>query len=107
MTRFTALLATITLATAVLFRSPVEYRVIVCIIVSMATIILAARSFLGGKPAWALLFLAVVGLFTPFQINRFSHVFVSIADMATLALFAGSPIILRKAAAAVTPPKGS
>jgi hypothetical protein len=91
----------------VLLRSPFEYRIIVCIVVSAATILFAVRSLLSGKPAWAFLFLAVLGLFTPFQINRFSHAFVSIADMATLALFAASPLILRKSVLAVTQPKGS
>jgi len=107
LTRFTALLATITLAVAVLLRSPLEYRVIVCIVVSMATITLSIRSLLSGRPAWAILFLAVVGLFTPFQINRFPHSFVSVIDMATLALFACSPLILKRPAPAVTPPQGS
>ena len=107
LTRFMALLAILTLAVAVLFRSPLEYRILVGIIVSAATITLAVRILLSGKPAWALLFLSVLGLFTPFQIHRSSDAFVSIIDMATLALFAGSPIILRKSAATVTPPNAS
>ena len=107
MTRVTALLATLTLALAVLLRSPLEYRIVVCVIVSTATIILAVRSLLSGKLAWAIVFLAVVGMFTPFQIHRVSHELVALVDMATLALFAGSPMIFRKPAPAVTPRQGS
>jgi hypothetical protein len=107
MTRLVALLATLTLALAVLFRFPLEYRIIICIIVSTTTVILAVRSLLCRKLALALLFLAVLGFFTPFQINRFSPALVSIVDMATLALFAAAPIILKKSALAVTTPKGS
>jgi hypothetical protein len=98
-----ALLATLTLALAVLFRSPSDYRIFVCIIVSLATISLAVRSLFIGKPVWALLFLAILGLFTPFQVSRLSYAFRSIVDMASLALFAASPFILSKSVLTVTP----
>ena len=98
-----ALLATLTLALAVLFRSPSDYRILVCIIVSAATISLAVRSLFIGKPVWALLFLAILGLFTPFQVSRLSYAFRSIVDMASLALFAASPFILSKSVLTVTP----
>ena len=107
MTRFLALFATLTLALAVLFGSPVEDRIFVCLIISMTTVTLAVRSMLRGKLACALLFSVVLGFFTPFQINRFSPAFVSIVDMATLALFAVAPIILEKSAPVVPSPKGS
>ena len=107
LTRLVAFLATLTLGLAVLFRSPLEYRTIVCAVVSVATITLAIRSLFSSKPAWALLFLAVLCMFTPFQVTSFSHALVSIVDMATLALFAASPMILRNSALAVARPTRS
>jgi len=98
-----ALLATATLALAVLFRSPSDYRMAVCIIVSVAALTLALRCVVTRKLVWALPFLGILGLFTPFQLGRFSHPFVSIADMASLALFAASPVILRKSIMSVAP----
>jgi hypothetical protein len=89
-----ALIATVTLAAAVLFQSPSGYRVGVCIIVSVAATTIAVRGLFSGKLAWALLFLGVVGIFTPFQLSQFPHVLIAILDMATLALFAASPMIL-------------
>jgi hypothetical protein len=62
----------------------------------VATITLALRSPLTGKIVWALLFLSVLGVFTPFQRPQFSNLLISVLDMATLALFAASPMILRK-----------
>lgn len=96
MIRLITWIATATLATAVLFRSSADYRMPVCIIVSVATTVLAVRSLLVGKLVWALLFLGVLGIFTPFQRGQFSQEFVSIFDLATLALFAASPLLLRK-----------
>ncbi len=103
LTRLVALLATLTLATAVLFRSPAEYRVLVCIIVSLATVTLAARTLASRKPVWTLLFLAILCIFTPFQIGRFSHGFISVVDMASLALFAVWPMILRNSTTTTAP----
>jgi len=82
----------------VIFRYALDYRTLVCILVSLATIMLAVRSLLTGKLLWALLFAGVLGLFTPFHTTRLSHVNTSILDMATLALFAAAPIIFRKSA---------
>jgi hypothetical protein len=96
LTRLITFIATVTLAAAVLFRFSFDSRTAVCIIVSAATTVLAVRSLLSGKLVWALLFLSVLGIFTPFQRGQFSHVHISILDMATLALFAASPMILRK-----------
>ena len=90
------LIATSTLAVAVLFRSPPDFRMELCIIVSVAAITLAVRSLLTGKLVGTPLFLAVVGVFTPFSRTQFSHLLISVLDMATLALFAVSPILLRK-----------
>jgi hypothetical protein len=96
LTRLITLIATVILAAAVLFRSPADFRFEVCIIVSGATAILAGRSLFTGKLVWTLLFLGVLGVFTPFQRTHFSHLLISTLDMATLALFAASLIILGK-----------
>jgi hypothetical protein len=92
------LLATATLAAAVLYRSPADFRLGVCIIVSVAAATLAVRSLFTGKLVWTLLFLGVLGVFTPFHRAQSSHLLISILDMATLALLAASPIILGKSA---------
>jgi hypothetical protein len=98
LTRLITLIATATLAAAVLFRSPSDFRVGVCMIVSVATITLAVRSLLTGKLLLTLLFLGVLGAFAPFHQPQFSHLVISILDMATMALFAASPIIFGKSA---------
>lgn len=99
-----ALLATATLTIAVLFRSPADYRMAVCIIVSVAAVTFVIHCLFTGRLVWALAFLGILGIFTPFQLGRFSHGFVSVVDMASLAIFAASPIILRKSTLTVTPP---
>lgn len=91
-------MATVTLAVAVLFRSPSDFRLGLCIIVSVAAVTLAVRSLLTGKILWALLFLGVLGAFTPFHRTQFSHPIISILDMVTLALLAASPMLLGKSA---------
>jgi NADH:ubiquinone oxidoreductase subunit 6 (subunit J) len=68
----------------------------VCVIVSMAAVLLAVRSLFTGKIVYALLFLAILGIFTPFRSSQFAPVLVSILDLATLTLFAVSPMMLRK-----------
>jgi hypothetical protein len=95
LTRLITLLATAALAAAVLFRFSHDYRISVCVIVSLAALTLAVRSLSTGKLLSALLFLGVLGVFTPFRSSQFSNVFVSILDLATLALFAASPMMLR------------
>lgn len=99
-----ALLATAVLALAVLFRSPSDYRIVLCIIVSVAATTLVARCLFTGKLLWTLPFLGILGVFTPFQVGRFPHQLVSILDMASLALFAVSPMILRKSTMTVARP---
>lgn len=66
------------------------------IIVSVAAAMLAVRSLFRGKLLWALPFLGVLGIFTPFHRTQFSHLIISILDMATLALLAASPMFLGK-----------
>jgi hypothetical protein len=85
-----------TLALAVLWRSSPDYRLPVCLVVSVGAIFLAARSFSGGKFILGLLFLGALGVFTPFQSSQFSRALVQVLDMATLALFAASPFLIRK-----------
>lgn len=94
--RLPALVATATLAGAVLFRPSFDYRTAVCIVVSMATTALAVRSLFLGKVAWAVVFVGVLGLFTPFQRLQSSQWLLSILDMAAMALFAASPLIFRR-----------
>jgi hypothetical protein len=92
------LFATVTLAASVLFRYSLDYRMPVCIIVSLAAATFSVRAILTGKVVSALLFASVLGLFTPFHPTQFSYVRTSILDMATLALFAASPVIFGKSA---------
>lgn len=94
MTYVMTLIATFTLAAAILYRSPSDFRMELSIIVSVAAAAIGVRSFLTGKFVWTLLFLGVLGVFTPFHRAELSHLLVSILDMATLALLAASPIIL-------------
>lgn len=67
-----------------------------CVIVSVAAVTIVIRSVARGKPLWALPFLGVLAVFTPFHQTQFSYSIISILDMATLALLAASPMILRK-----------
>lgn len=103
LTRMAALLATGALAFAVLFHSPPQHRMAVSIIVTLAAIVFVVRLILIGKSVWALPFLGILGVFTPFQVSGYSHQLISILDMASLALFAASPMILRKST--VKPPR--
>jgi hypothetical protein len=96
LTRLITLLATLTLAAAVLFRSPSDFRMSVCIIVSVAAVVVVVRSFFTGKFVCTVLFVGVLGIFTPFHQTQFSHFIISILDMVTLALLAASPMILGK-----------
>jgi hypothetical protein len=96
-----ALFATIALAASVLFRSSADYRILICIVVSVAALLLVVRSLSKGKVVWSFLFLVALGIFTPFRISHFSPELISIFDLATLALFAASPMMLRKTPAVV------
>jgi hypothetical protein len=97
LTRLMMLIAAVTLAAAVLFHSPSDFRMGLCITVSVAATTLAVRSLFTGKLVWTLLFLGVLGVvFTPFHRTQFSHLLISILDMAALALLAASPLILGK-----------
>ena len=75
-----------------------DYRTPVCIIVSLAAVTFCIRALVTGKYLSGLLFASVLGFFTPFHPTQFSYVRTSMLDMATLALFAASPIIFGKSA---------
>ena len=77
------LLATAALAAAVLFRSH-DYRISVGVIVCLAALTLVVRSLSTGKFVLAVLFLGVLGVFTPFRSSQFSTLLVSVLDLATL-----------------------
>jgi hypothetical protein len=96
LTRLITLLATAALAATILFRSPSDFRMAVCIIVSVAAVTIVIRSMFRGKLVWALPFLGVLAIFTPFHQTQFSYLISSILDMATLALLAASPMITGK-----------
>jgi hypothetical protein len=96
LTRLITLIATATLAVAILFRFPSDFRMGVCIIVSVAAATVVFQSLFTGKFVWTLLFVGVLGVFTPFHRTQFSYFVISILDMATLALLAASPIMLAK-----------
>jgi hypothetical protein len=68
----------------------------VCVVVSAGAAVLAFRTLFAGKFVWGLVFLGVLGVFTPLRSSQFTPALVSILDLITLALFAVSPIMLRK-----------
>jgi hypothetical protein len=96
LTRLLALIAMMTLGATVSFHTPSDFRMGACIIVSLAAATVVVCSLCNGKFMWTLLFMGVLGMFTPFHRTQFSHLVISILDMATLVLFAASPIILGK-----------
>lgn len=106
LTRMMTLIATAVLAAAVLFRAAPDYRVPLCIVVSLAAVTIVIRSLSAGKIVWAVLFLGVLGIFTPFRSSQFSNVHVSVLDLVALALFAVSPIMLRATPAVAGAPQG-
>ena len=96
MRRLITLIATMPLAATVLLCSPSDFRVGVCIIVTLAAATVVVRSLFTGKFMWTLLFMGALDMLTPFHRMRFSHLVITILDMATLVLFAASPILLGK-----------
>lgn len=91
------------LAAAVLWHSSPDYRLSLCVMVSLGAILLTVQALSSHKLMWGLVFLAVLGVFTPFRSSQFSHTLAATFDMATLALFAISPIVLRKAVTISSP----
>ncbi len=57
---------------------------------------LAVSALAAHKIVWGLVFLGLLGVFTPFRSGQFSSALVATFDMLTLALFAASPIMFRK-----------
>jgi hypothetical protein len=107
LTRFVTFMSMATLAVAVLWRFSPDYRMLVCVVVSVGGITLAIRALSAGKLLWGLVFVGVLGVFTPFRSTQFSHALVSALDMATLALFAFSPLLLKKSRIVPIAPDGS
>jgi len=97
LTRLVTFISMGTLALAVLWRwsSPV-YRTPVGVMVSAAAILLAIRALSARKFVWGFAFLGLLGVFTPFRSGHLSPALVTTFDMATLALFAISPIVLKR-----------
>jgi hypothetical protein len=98
-----SLAAIATLAITVLWRSSADHRMLVCVIVSAAAIMLAVQSLFARKLLWGLAFLGVLGLFTPFRTGHLSPIFVTLLDMAALVLFAISPMVLKRTETAIIP----
>jgi hypothetical protein len=96
--KFITLFTVVTLATAVLWRSSPDYRVAVEVVVSVGAVVLAVSALSAHKIIWGLVFLGLLGVFTPFRSTQFSSALVATIDMVTLALFAASPIMFRKSA---------
>jgi hypothetical protein len=92
----------------VLFWPSPAYRIAVCAVVSVAEVGLTVRSFFFGTLITGLAFLTVLGGFTPFHSRQYFHSLGTILDLAALALFAVSPMALRKtgALAVSSLPKG-
>lgn len=85
-----------TLSVAVLWRASPDHRMAVGVVVSAGAAVLALRTFFAGKLLWGLVFLGVLGVFTPLRSSQFTPALASILDLITLALFAISPIVLRQ-----------
>ena len=94
--KFITLFTVVTLAAAVLWRSSPDYRMVVEVVVSVGAIVLAVSALAAHKVIWGLVFLGLLGVFTPFRSSQFSSALVATFDMLTLALFAASPIMFRK-----------
>jgi hypothetical protein len=108
LTKFITLISMATLALAVLWGSSPDYAMSVSVLVSGTAIWLAVRSFSVGKALWGLLFLGILGAFTPFHSNQWPQAVMATRDMATLALLGLSPVAFRKsgATAVASVPKG-
>ena len=96
LTRVMTLAAIAVLAVPVLSHSSPDIRMTTSIVVSVSAVILALRAFSLNRFLWGLVFLAVLGAFTPFRPAVFSPALVLTLDLVALVLFAISPMILRK-----------
>jgi hypothetical protein len=84
------------LAIAALLRPPAEYRLAVSLVVCAGALWLAVRSLIFGKLVCGAAFGAVLAVFTPLRPGHWSPALVTGLDMASLALVAASPIMLKK-----------
>ncbi len=84
------------LVLAVLSRSRSDYHMAISIVVSLGALALAVRAFSVVRLLWGLVFLGLLGVFTPFASAELPPSVALTFDLAALALFAISPVILRK-----------
>ncbi len=85
------------LAVPLLSHSSPDSRMVISIVVSVGVLMLAIRAFSLARFVWGLVFLALLGVYTPFRSAEFSPRLYLIFDLVTLALFAVSPLILKRA----------
>jgi len=96
LTRVMTLAAIAVLVLRVLSNPSADARMTTSIVVSVGALMLAFRAFSLNRLLWGLAFLAVLGAFTPFRPAVFSPALVFALDLLALALFAISPVILKK-----------
>lgn len=96
LTRLMTWAAIAALVLAVLSRSRSDYHMAISIVVSLGALTLAVRAFSGVQFLWGLVFLGLLGVFTPFASAELPPALALIFDLVALALFAVSPVILRK-----------
>ena len=96
LTRVMTLAAIAVLAVSVLSHASGDFRMTTSIVVSVSAVILAGRAFLIRRFLWGLVFLGVLGAFTPFRSAVFSPSLILTLDLVALGLFAISPMILKK-----------
>ena len=96
MTRVMTFAGIVALAVPIVSHSSADSRMVISIVVSLGALVLAVRAFVVSRFVWGLVFLGVLGVFTPFRSADFSPALVLTLDLVTLALFAISPVILKK-----------
>jgi Family of unknown function (DUF6804) len=101
MTRLMTIAAIMALAVPIVSHSPASSGMVISIVVSLGALVLAVRAFSVNRFVWGLVFLGVLGLFTPFRSAEFSPALVLTLDLVTIALFAISPVVLKKSKTSV------
>jgi len=96
LTRVMALAAIVVLVVPIVSHSSTDSRITASIVVSVSALVLAFRAFALNRFLWGLVFLGVLGAFTPFRPEVFSPALVLTLNLVALALFAVSPVILKK-----------
>ncbi len=88
-------LAIAALLTAVLWRSSLDYRVVVSFMVTVGAIAVVAQAARAQRYFWAVIFCGIATLFNPILTVGLSPPVRLAADLASLTLFAASLMILR------------